>query len=143
MARERTGLFFKQVQAGSRTYFFDVRESMDGMKCLVISEFRHATGEAHDRHRVLVFEEHLVAFNEGLKEAVRFVTGADKPKAYSVAHIRREHPRAYEKWTEEEDLRLAREYEHSEGRAMINALAKAFGRQPGAIRSRLRKLGVL
>jgi len=142
MTKEREGLFFKQVQAESRTYFFDVRESMDGMKCLVIGEFRHATGEAHDRHRVLVFEEHLLAFNEGLKEAVRFITGRDKPKAYNVEHIRREHPRAYEKWTEEEDVRLAREYDQSKSDA-IHTLAKAFGRQPGAIRSRLRKLDLL
>lgn len=61
-------------------------------------------------------------------------------KAYSVEEIRRHHPRAYEKWTPEEDELLAREY--GEG-VSISELAMKHQRKIGAIRSRLNKLGLI
>ena len=48
-------------------------------------------------------------------------------------------PRAYESWSSEEDERL-KEMQRA-GRS-ISELASNIGRQPGAIRSRLRKLGI-
>jgi len=56
-----------------------------------------------------------------------------------VARILKEHPRAYERWTEEEDQLLKQKF--SEG-AAVQDLAKFFQRRPSAIRSRLRKLGL-
>lgn len=140
MTEDRKELFSEKVPAGRRTYFFDVKESVDGDKYLVISESRYAGGESHERHRVMVFEEHLVAFTQALTEAAGIVMGEGTSHSY-IEYVRRQHPRAYEKWDEQEDVRLAREYEQSRSRA-INTLAKALGRQPGAIRSRLRKLGL-
>ena len=56
---------------------------------------------------------------------------------YNVATIRRKHPRAYERWTDEEDHRLT---EEDQAGHSIRQIAGAHGRQPGAIRSRLDKL---
>ena len=56
-----------------------------------------------------------------------------------VEEMRQSHPRAYEPWTSEEDERL-REMQ-SEGLG-VSELARDFGRQPGAIRSRLNKLDI-
>ena len=53
--------------------------------------------------------------------------------------IRQKYPNAYEKWSAEEDGRLRQQ--HDLGRN-ISKLAELFGRQPGAIRSRLTKLGL-
>ena len=50
-----------------------------------------------------------------------------------------EHARAYEKWTREEERELVRR--HGAG-SKISELAEHFGRRPGAIRSRLKKLGL-
>ena len=50
-----------------------------------------------------------------------------------------EHARAYEKWSPEEDGELVRK--HGAG-SKISDLAEHFGRQPGAIRSRLKNLGL-
>ena len=61
-------------------------------------------------------------------------------KSCSLEGIRRQYPRAYENWTEEEDTRLKAEY--SKG-VSIQLLSRMFQRQPGAIRSRLRKLGIV
>lgn len=62
------------------------------------------------------------------------------PKSCSLESIRRQYPRAYEKWTKEEDVRLKIEYDKGLG---IQPLSEMLQRQPGSIRSRLRKLGIL
>ncbi|MCX4673546.1 hypothetical protein OG453_44120 [Streptomyces sp. NBC_01381] len=58
--------------------------------------------------------------------------------AYSVQEIRRTHPRAYQRWTPEEDARLADL--HRQG-APLAALVEEFGRNEGAINARLGVLG--
>lgn len=60
-------------------------------------------------------------------------------KSYSLENIRRQYPRAYENWTDNEDMRLKVEY--SKG-LNIQLLSERFQRQPSAIRSRLQKLGL-
>lgn len=62
---------------------------------------------------------------------------ADVSKFYSVEEIRHQYPSAYEKWTQEDDNVLKRL--HNTGLS-VSELAEHFGRNHGAIRSRLRKL---
>jgi len=81
MAGERKELFSEKVPAGSRTYFFDVKESADGIKYLVISESRQASGESYEHNRVMVFQEHLDAFSRGFKKAFKFVIDEGRSKA--------------------------------------------------------------
>ncbi len=59
--------------------------------------------------------------------------------AYTLEKKRQEHPRAYEKWSLEEDERLKKLY--AQGHS-IAELAKHLERNDGAIRSRLRKMGL-
>ena len=54
--------------------------------------------------------------------------------------IREEFPKAYEKWTELDDELLEFSFQMDQD---INELAKLFQRKPGAIRSRLRKIGLI
>ena len=54
--------------------------------------------------------------------------------------IKTQHPRAYQPWTDEEDAKLR---EMHEGDIPVREIAAEFQRQPGAIRSRLTKLGLL
>ncbi|MCK4797833.1 MAG: HRDC domain-containing protein [Spirochaetes bacterium] len=63
----------------------------------------------------------------------------DKSKIYSVEAVRKEHSRAYEPWTKEEDEKLISEYK---SRKTIGELMELFGRQRGGIKSRLNKLGI-
>jgi hypothetical protein len=133
---ERKELFTEKVTAGSRTYFFDVKESKDGAKYLVISESQQSgSGQVH--HRVMVFEENLEVFNEGLQKAVQYL--GIKSKAYSVEQMRQKHPKAYERWTSDEDEHLKAKYREG---ATIAELAVFFQRRDSAIRSRLAKLGL-
>ncbi len=129
-------LFSHKITAGSRTYFFDVKEANDGTKYVVISESRQ-TGSGYDHSRVMVFQEHLVAFSEGFQKVLEFL-GINK--AQSLDEIRRKYPKAYERWTSDEDMQLRARYQEGIG---IDDLAAYFERRPGAIRSRLAKLGLI
>ena len=60
-------------------------------------------------------------------------------RACEVTEVRRDLLRAYEPWNAEEEGRLRQR--HSEG-AEIAVLATELGRRPGAIRSRLKRLGL-
>ena len=65
-----------------------------------------------------------------------------------VEKARKQHARAYAKWSEEEDEGLRQAWERvmdGEGSdaAKIRTLADDFDRKPGAIRSRLKKLGLI
>ena len=57
-----------------------------------------------------------------------------------LAKVRAQYPRAYDKWTEGEDALLVQK--HSNGTS-VHELSNLLHRQPSAIRSRLRKLGVV
>ena len=140
MPAERKELFSEKVPAGSRTFFFDVKQSADGTKYLVISESRQTKEKHYEHKRVMVFEEHIEMFFNGFVKAVNFMEHPNKPVADDVQTIHPKYPHAYAKWSAEEDARLRSEY--SLGRKM-SELADSFQRQPGAISSRLKKLGLL
>nr|MBC8384083.1 HRDC domain-containing protein [Candidatus Cloacimonadota bacterium] len=57
-----------------------------------------------------------------------------------IKSIRKEFPNAYEKWTETDDQLLEVSFKMDQD---INELAKLFQRKPGAIRSRLKKIGLI
>jgi hypothetical protein len=70
--------------------------------------------------------------NAELKNADRSKTQNEK--------IRQKYPRAYVKWSREEDENLQKEYANCQE---VSELARKFQRQPVAIRSRLQKLGLI
>lgn len=70
---------------------------------------------------------------------VEDVPSESKEKAYSVEELRRSHHQAYRPWTAEDDAQLQASFLAG---ATIDDLVQEFARQPGGIRSRLRKLGL-
>jgi hypothetical protein len=138
MKSERTELYSKKVSAGKRTYFIDIKDTVEGKLYLVISESRLNQSGSYDHDRVMVFEEDIEPFFTELNNALKFLKKGTK--AYNVDEIRKKYPKAYEKWSEKEDKNLMAEY--SRGKS-IDELAENFQRKPGAIRSRLQKLGLL
>lgn len=67
-------------------------------------------------------------------------SNGDRAKTHDAEKIRQKHPRAYVKWSREEDEKLKNEYASGQ---QIGELAKKFQRQSSAIRSRLQKLGLI
>ncbi len=60
-------------------------------------------------------------------------------KAYNVASIRQEYNQAYAPWSEQDDEYLRTRFREG---ATIDDLVSEFGRKAGAIKSRLRRLGL-
>lgn len=97
------------------------------LKSLTYEDIFHAVKIARE-----IVEVHL---------AFKFSNLEKTPQQYpSLGKIRRQYPRAYEKWVDEEDAYLKCKY--SEGLS-IQELAEILHRQQGAIRSRLRRLGLV
>jgi hypothetical protein len=76
-AINKKALFSERVHAGSRIYFFDVKEAIDGTKYLVIDESRHSEGDSYTHNRVMVFEDNVAKFMEGLTKAVNAITNQE------------------------------------------------------------------
>ena len=75
---------------------------------------------------------------DAAEEALRL---NDAPFAYEerMAAIKQKYPRAYERWTEDEDAQLMAMHTQL---VPLEELVERFQRQPSAIRSRLEKLGL-
>lgn len=72
MSTAKKELFSERVKAGSRTYFFDVKEAATGAKYLVINESKKV-GESHEHNRIMIFQEDIQSFSEGLQKVVGFI----------------------------------------------------------------------
>jgi len=82
----------------------------------------------------------LVACGGKIPDDKSSVETSSMPKKYSVDALRKKHPNAYCSWSEEEDERLTEQFTAGND---VEELSSAFGRQKGAIRARLIKLGLV
>ncbi len=94
----------------------------------------HSYSQIVDGHREISYLDVFRAAEEAL-------TLLDAPGDYDarMAAIKERHPRAYEKWSAEEDDSLRAL--HGDGHS-LSEIADRLQRQPGAIRSRLTRLGI-
>lgn len=75
----RKELFKERTNAGSRTYFFDVKESVKGTKYLTINESRK-NGDKFEYNKIMIFEDQMKAFTDGFKKAYEFLQRNDKAR---------------------------------------------------------------
>ncbi|MFD5536339.1 hypothetical protein ACFWIJ_00395 [Streptomyces sp. NPDC127079] len=124
---------------------------------LRFSEFVVDPSDADVMRRVLDVEADLLTFEGGsitfwlrgvevcsfpssVLDGVELPVGLEPAsRVHSVDEVRKQYPRAYERWTLEDDQLLLRLHTSGSG---VDELAERFARQPSAIRSRLAKLGV-
>lgn len=132
-------IYSDKITKGSRTYFFDIKKSENDDLYLKISESKKAAS-GFEHHRLMVFDEDLKDFVEALKKSLTKFKELKEPKdgkTYSVEKIRETHQQAYLPWTAEDDNKL--ELLFCEGKK-VKELAEIFGRNVGAINSRIKKL---
>lgn len=130
-----------KIAKGKRAYSFDINKSEDGDLYLKISEIKR-TESGLERYRLIIFEEDMKDFEESIRKALKKFRELKDPeqvdsKAYSVEKIREVHKQAYLPWTSEDDTKL--ELLFCEGKK-VSELAQIFGRNDGAISSRIKKL---
>ena len=153
-------MYLTNMFAGSNIYTFEIEYSSDGKRHLIITEEKQSSIEEKSEVAIAVSEEYLTIFTEMLNTATRFmiehkaseaafaktssgIVSTNEAKAnqksYSVEEKRKEHSKAYAKWTQDEDDKLKKLF--AEGRT-AKELAEIFQRNRGAITSRLAKLGL-
>jgi len=77
---------------------------------------------------------------KGKKDRPNISSAKNESKKYTIEEKRLKHGNAYMRWDEDADNLLTRLYNEGNG---ISLLAEMFERNEGAIRSRLKKLGIL
>lgn len=137
-AHEHSGIQMR-FEADSRTYIFEIRKSAIGRDYLRITEERIKSGKPILRQRIIVFDEHIASFLDAMNEALLEAGMNVLQDTKRVREIRNSYPKAYEKWSVEDDTNLREAYSKCKD---IRTLADTFQRQPGAIESRLRKLAL-
>lgn len=129
--------YFKKVVAGTRTYDFAIKTNRAGRQYLSITE----TGSNDSSEvctRLVVFQQHLEVFHKAYLKAAKRLE--PKLKVFDVDKIRENYPNAFKLWTPEDDVKLASQFR--QGLETVE-LAKLFQRQPGGIKRRLRRLGLI
>lgn len=147
MSRAYREVFSLRVPAGSRTLFIDVKKMPDGSHFLSLSELGRAKGAAEGRSRIVIDADYVDALQEALSAAVEYLdaTNPQAPRGTAeggqgtLAEIRKHYPNAYRPWSPKDDDALRTAFEKGEA---MRELIRGFGRNAGAIRSRLRKLGL-
>lgn len=146
-------IFSTQLKAGNRTYFLDVKTTQDDKRYLKITESKRVGESEFERYQIMVFDDDIDEFVQKVSEAVgtirpipqdkknevaeKTLPALQYKKSYSVTEIRKTHRNAYQPWTEDDDHRL--ELLYCEGKSFAD-LSQEFGRNRGAIRSRIKKL---
>jgi hypothetical protein len=69
----RGELFTTDVQLDNRTYFFNVKENRTGDVFLQVVESKNTEGAGFDRHAIVVFEDDMQKFLQGLENTLKFV----------------------------------------------------------------------
>lgn len=87
----RGELFTVQVPAENRTYFFNVKENTRGNVFLQVVESKASEGLGFDRHAIVVFEDEMQPFLQGLDKCIEFIEKKRKEqfkeKAKKVSEI--------------------------------------------------------
>ena len=70
-------IFSKALRPGTRTYFFDVRETKAGDYYLTITESKKFTNEDgtffYKKHKIYLYKEDFAEFNSSLKETCDYI----------------------------------------------------------------------
>jgi len=141
MTEERESVYEARANLGKTTYFIDARRAVNGRYYLSITESRRTEGESFSQRRVMVFEEGLDEFRRLLGEAADRIAGLIATRTDDeVIDVRAVHPKAFMKWSQEEEEALEREFRKNPDTA---ALAGITGRSEKGVIARLDKMGLI
>ncbi len=77
----RGELFTTEISLDNRTYFFNVKENRTGDVFLQVVESKNMEGTGFDRHAIVVFEDDMQKFLQGLESTLKFIDKNRKSKA--------------------------------------------------------------
>lgn len=81
----RGELFTTEVSLDNRTYFFNIKENRTGDVFLQVVESKSTDGEGFDRHAIVVFEDDMQKFLQGLESGLKFIEKNRKARSKEAA----------------------------------------------------------
>lgn len=128
-------IWSERVTSRGAGYFLDVRETGRGRVFLSMAQSRPAEGGGWKQDRIVVFESGLEPFRRAVLSALKVMDreSGDRRRV-ELEEVHRLHPKAFEKWTPEDDAELKRLA--GEG-GTPSSIAEALGRTERAVRMRL------
>ena len=132
-------LFNVQMSSHSGEVYFDIKKDAQE-DYLKITQSKYTGNNERRREKIFIARSELIEFRDAINKAIDYWNLETKEK--SVKKVRKTElaGNAYLPWEKEADEYLMSLYK--EGKS-IKELAEIFERQRGAIRSRLKKLGVI
>jgi hypothetical protein len=128
-----------KITAGNRLYFVDVNTTKDESKYLSITEIINIGGKKQEKHRIKIYQDNI----QEIKKAIDFAlinSGIIQGVVPIPEKNTTRYENTYKKWQAEDEIKLKIYYQQ---KTSIKELSQIFQRRPGAIRSRLRKLGLI
>lgn len=119
-------------------WFFKIHQSELGDKYITISSHE----ETNYSKQIIITEDSVREFYNDLMQTINLLGwkhNLNIQKTYSIEDIKQEYSKAYERWTKEEEETLIDKFDSG---LTIKEIAEILERQPGAINSRLKKLGL-
>ena len=132
-------LFNVQMSSHSGEVYFDIKKDAQE-DYLKITQSKYTGNNERRREKIFIARSELIEFRDAINKAIDYWNLETREK--SVKKVRKTElaGNAYLPWEKEADEYLMSLYK--EGKS-IKELAEIFERQRGAIRSRLKKLGVI
>ncbi len=81
----RGELYTTEVSLDNRTYFFNIKENRTGDVFLQVVESKSTDGEGFDRHAIVVFEDDMQKFLQGLESSLTFIEKNRKARSKEEA----------------------------------------------------------
>lgn len=135
MEGQKQAIWSERVSAGGSGYFLDVKEASNGRVFLSMAQSRRLDENNWKQERIVVFENGLESFRKAILSALDVMDReADERRRADLDEVRRIHPKAFEKWSDEDDELLRRL--SSEG-CSVEEIASKLGRTERAVRMRL------
>lgn len=83
--REREDVYSKALKAGKRTYFFDVKQTKNGEKFLIITESKKKFNEddgsfSFEKHKIFLYKEDYDRFQSYLDGIINYIKTGVEPE---------------------------------------------------------------
>jgi hypothetical protein len=143
MSDREEEVYSATLSAGSRTYFFDIRDSLAGRRYLAITEMRGIDDDEIIQRRVIVMPEDVLAFNEEIGKALRWIFAGDNPRFRSRPSMSEGGEAGTEAWTEKQEDALRKEYLRVGACPTIDELASLLHKKPSEVKAKLREMRLL
>jgi len=127
-------------KAGSRSIYFNVKQSKNDTTYFILNTTQKKEGEEERKDALFVFENEIRLFAQCLTRSLINFERTNTSQTQRIEAAKRQYANAFEPWKKKDEADLAMMY--SEGKT-TEEMSMHFQRQPGAIKTRIEKLGLI